>query len=572
MEEKKKRIAILGGGPSGMFVYKRLAESGRNDFEVTVFERNNQLGAGMPYSHDGANREHVTNVSDNEIPEIVTSIEEWIHTAPKKFLEPFDIEPENFNEYKVLPRLLFGSYLSAQFGLLIENAKKAGITTHVHLNSQVTDIIDEPKSGRVVIHVEGNKPETFDNIIICTGHNWPLKHEGKIPGYFDSPYPPSKLELTTDHPVAIKGASLTAIDAIRTLSRHNGTFETDKNGKVIFHLSPDSRNFRIVMHSRNGMLPAIRFHLDDSHLTNDSVLTQDEISNARTENDGFLSLDFIFDRNFKELFRKKDPAFYERIKDWPMEQFVDSMMELRDRLEPFQLFKAEYAEAERSIKNHQSIYWKEMLAVLSFAMNYPAKYLSAEDMQRLQKVLMPLIAMVIAFVPQSSAKELLALYEAGILDLVSVGEDSAAEPESDGGATYSYADEHNDSKSVYYKTFINCVGQPHLAYEDFPFKSLRENKTVSPARIKFRFPEKAVAAIAAGNKDVVIENGNYYLKVPGISINDQFRVLDPLGAYNERIYIMAVPYIGGYNPDYSGLDFCEEASQRIVDSLFDKIN
>lgn len=36
---------------------------------------------------------------------------------------------------------------------------------------------------------------------------------------------------------------------------------------------------------------------------------------------------------------------------------------------------------------------------------------------------------------------------------------------------------------------------------------------------------------------------------------------------DEHIYIMAVPCIGGYNPDYSGLDFCEEASERIVKSL-----
>lgn len=37
-------------------------------------------------------------------------------------------------------------------------------------------------------------------------------------------------------------------------------------------------------------------------------------------------------------------------------------------------------------------------------MNYPAKHFSAEDMLRLQKTLMLLIAVVIAFVPQSSAK------------------------------------------------------------------------------------------------------------------------------------------------------------------------
>ena len=62
-------------------------------------------------------------------------------------------------------------------------------------------------------------------------------------------------------------------------------------------------------------------------------------------------------------------------------------------------------------------------------------------------------------------------------------------------------------------------------------------------------------------------DGDVYLQVPGISINDHFQVVDAYGALNDRIYIMAVPYIGGFNPDYSGLDFGEEASARIIKSL-----
>jgi hypothetical protein len=31
---------------------------------------------------------------------------------------------------------------------------------------------------------------------------------------------------------------------------------------------------------------------------------------------------------------------------------------------------------------------------------------------------------------------------------------------------------------------------------------------------------------------------------------------------------MAVLYIGGVNPNYSGLDFCEVASERIIKVLF----
>jgi hypothetical protein len=33
--------------------------------------------------------------------------------------------------------------------------------------------------------------------------------------------------------------------------------------------------------------------------------------------------------------------------------------------------------------------------------------------------------------------------------------------------------------------------------------------------------------------------------------------------------MMAVPYIGGYNPDYSGLDFCDAASTNIVESMYE---
>jgi len=563
------RIAILGGGPSGLFMYKRLIESGRSDLVITIFEKKEQLGAGMPYSYEGANEEHVTNVSDNEIPELVTSINEWITTVPSETLAHFRINPENFSEYKVLPRLLFGQYLAAQFELFRKQAEKSGIETIVSYNSKVTDMTDHPETNEVWVDVEEKGTFRFDHAIMCTGHHWPKTHEGKVPGYFDAPYPPVKLKMKVNHPVAIKGSSLTAIDAIRTLARNNGEFSEAADGKLLFKPSAESADFRLHLHSRNGLLPAVRFHLDDSHLTSDSLLTPEQIEQNRKENGGFLSLDFVFEKNFKELFIGKDPDFYARIKGMTLEEFVDSMMELRERVEPFHLLRAEFVEAEKSIRRHQSIYWKEMLAVLSFAMNYPAKYFSAEDMQRLQKELMPLIAIVIAFIPQSSCRELLALNDAGILDIVAVGHDSTIEPGDEGGIVYHYTDESGEKQSVSYETFVDCVGQPHLSYEAFPFKSLMQQKAISPARLKFKSQEEGSSALTNGRKDIERDdNGDYYLKVPGITINDNFHIVDQYGAYNKRIFIMAVPYIGGYNPDYSGLDFCDAASKRIADSIF----
>ncbi len=558
----------MGGGPSGLFMFKRLVDAGRTDVVITIFERKKRLGAGMPYSPEGANDEHITNVSGNEIPLLVTPLNDWIKTAPKDTLDKYHMDAGRFNEYKVLPRLLFGQYLTEQFNLLEKQAKEKGIDYTVHYDSDVTDITDQPENETIIVEVAGGQQFEFDRVVICTGHNWPHMHEGKVPNFFDSPYPPAKLGLQLNHAVAIKGSSLTAVDAVRTLSRHNGTFDKDGKGKLFYQLSPESAGFKMVLHTRNGMLPAVRFHLEDSHLSNDSLLSKDELKKHIAENGGFLSLDYVFERDFKLPIKEKEPEFYEQIKDMGLEEFVAAMMDLRERLDPFQLLKAEYAEAEQSIKRRESVYWKEMLGVLSFALNYPAKHLSAEDMQRLQKSLSPLISIVIAYIPQSSSEELLALHAAGVLDLVPVGEDSKVEPHEPGGAVYYYTDETGKEQHAHFQTYVDCVGQPHLAFEEFPFKGLLDGHAVSPAKLKFRSAEEGRKAMEENKPVSQDDNGEYYLKVSGITINDHFQAVDAYGAFNERIYIMAVPYIGGYNPDYSGLDFSEEASNTIIQRMF----
>lgn len=547
------RIALLGGGPSSLFMLKRLVNSGLKA-EVTIFEKRKQLGAGLPYSTAGAGDEHITNVSGNEIPLIVTPIAEWIRTVPAETLAHFHIN-EKFNDYKVLPRLLFGQYLSDQFNLLLDKAKEAGMMVNVRFESTVTDVVDA--GNEIVVEINHLEKSNHDIAVMCTGHYWPRRHEGKVPGFFDSPYPPAKLALKLNHPVAIKGSSLTAVDAVRTLARHHGTFHCDDE-QTTYQLKPEFPDFKMVLHTRNGMLPALRFHLDNSHLENKNLLEPEAIAEHIAGNGGFLSLDFVFEKDFKELFRDKDPGFYAHIKDMSMEEFVEDIMELRERLDPFLLLKAEYAEAEKSIKRKHSVYWKEMLGVLSFAMNYPAKHLSAEDMRRLQKILLPLISIVIAYIPQSSAEEMLALHQAGLLEIVPVGEDSKVEARPEGGAVY-----HYDDQVVPFDTFIDCVGQPHLNYNEFPFKSLITDKTISPAVVKFRSADEGAKA-ESGGEPVEQLDGDYYLHISGITINDNFQVIDPYGAYNERLYIMAVPYIGGFNPDYSGLDFCEAASKAII--------
>jgi uncharacterized NAD(P)/FAD-binding protein YdhS len=562
---RKKRVAIIGGGPSGLFVLKRFVKSNSPEWEIHIFEKSGEIGPGMPYSSAGACQEHVTNVSDNEVPELVTDIKEWIRHEPKENLLKFGVEPEKFHEYKVLPRLLFGKYLRHQFNYLRDAAKKNDIALITHYNCEVTDVIDVPDQHETTVVTNSGETFSFDHVIICTGHSWNTKYEGVIPNYFESPYPPAKLNVKLNHPVAIRGASLSAIDAIKTLARTNGTF-SDEDGKIRYRLAEGSDKFKIVMHSRNGLLPAFRFHLEQSSPSERTMLTENEITENRAANEGFLSLDYVFEKKFKEIFRERDPEFYEKVKGMSLEQFTDAMVQKREAIEPFTLFYAEYKEAEKSIQRKESVHWKEALAELSFILNYPAKYLSAEDMLRLRNVLMPLISVIIAFIPQSSGQELMSLHEADVLSLKVVGADSTVVPEATGGATYRI-DEPN-GEAIYYDTYVDCVGQSHFHFEDFPFRSLIDSQTITGARIKFRSLDEGQKFAAEHTGDVERDAvGNLYLRLPGIAINDRFQVIDKFGSFNERIYVMAVPFISGYNPDYSGLDFCERASDQIVTYL-----
>lgn len=561
------RLAIIGAGPMALLLLRRLLDEFEGNLDIVLFEKQDVLGAGMPYGQLGANVEHIANVSANELPEALDSMSTWAAMQGKGSMYGFPIDEERFNVHKALPRLLLGDYLTDEFKKMIEACKAKGFAITVHDRCAVIDIIDDPTAHCItVLHQKGRND--FDKAIICSGHLWPKVNEGVIPNYFDSPYPPAKLAGRNNYPVAIRGASLTAIDAVRTLARNNGQFHRSSDGTLFYRLAPQSEEFKLVLHARGGLLPAVRFHLEDEQLGRSQLLSAEEIEAIKAKNEGFVPLDYLYEHIFLERIKMQRPSFHQRIQELTMEEFVAKMMEFREDVDPFELLEREYREAARSITEQKSIYWKEMLAILSYTMNYPAKYFSAEDMLRLEKVLKPLISIIIAFVPQQSVEELLALRAAGLITLVNVGQDSEIEPLRGGGINYHYKDEKGQAYCDNYSLFVDCVGQPALSIADLPFDSLKNSETITPAMVKFRSTDAGKEAYALDVKGVgKAKDGNYYMQLTGVAINDHFQVTDIFGKINERLYMLAVPFIGGFNPDYSGLDFAEEASSRVLKSL-----
>ncbi|MBS1953302.1 MAG: FAD/NAD(P)-binding protein [Cyanobacteria bacterium SZAS-4] len=565
---RSRRIAIVGGGPSALMLLQQLVSAKAKEFELEIFEASDAPGRGMPYSSKGADHMLLTNVSADELPRLSIPLDKWIKALPKGTLKEFGIERKSFNKKKPIPRLLFGHYLQSQFEDLLEKANDVGLKTHLHLRAHVIDVKNNKK--KVVVVTSDRKSRMFDYVIISVGHHWPLEREGKVPHYFDSPYPPAKLAKRFNGPIAIRGSSLTAVDAVSTLMRSNGVLEK-KGSKLKFRVNEKSSEFRIVMYSKDGLLPCVRIHMEEPHTAAKPVIAQAAIDKNIIANDGFLELDFLFKNGFKEPLRKSAPKFYKQIEKLNLEMFVEKMMSQREGKDPFELLHNEYEESQKSIKKKQPIYWKEMLAALSFAMNYPAKHLSAEDMLRLQNSLSSLIAVVIAFMPQRSCQELLALHEAGRLELIAdsgTGQVKAWKRQGKSKLRYSYKDEAGKVHAADYLAFVNCTGQVRLEVDDFPFRSLVEDGTVSAAKMAFRDEKKGKAEkMRTKNKDIKKSADHYYLQVAGANISDYFQLVDKKNEPSHQIYLMAVPYMGGFNPDYSGLDFCERASKIIVEHI-----
>lgn len=561
-----KTIALIGGGPAALFFLKHLVTKKIQPKSILIFEKNEHLGMGMPYGTSGAGHEHVANVSANEIPELINDIEDFIKDHPLTGFKEY-INDGKINRDQVIPRLVLGKYLESQFKIYIKLAKSSGIDVKVLTNNKVTDI-KSLNDHSYTVFTNQDQNYNADIVLLSIGHQWPTSFEGKQKGWFDSPYPPSKFNVHTNHPVAVKGASLTAVDVIRTLSRLNGSFSKDENDQIKYTLNPESENFKIDLYSLSGLLPALRFHSEDEAYSTDWKMSLKEIYEYKKNHGGFVDLDYVFSKNFKSVVQKKDPEFYNEIKDLSIEKFVEKMMKIRKELDSFELIKAEYAEAEKSIRRHQSITWKEALTSFSYAMNYPAKHFSAEDMLRLNKTLMPLISIIIAALPQSSYREIIALYDAHVINLYNVDQKSTVEPHHEEGAVYRYHDEAGNSQEFTYKMYVDATGQRAMNLSDLPFEGLKQEGTVSSGYLPFKSLEKAIEFKQDGNE--MVKEGfkdNYYLQVKGLSINDNFQALDSYGNFKENLYIMSVAYIGGLNPDYSGLDFCDTAADTITHSF-----
>lgn len=148
MTSNKKRIAVIGAGAAGICATKYLLDSG---FDVTVFEIGTQIGGLWCYRNDNERSSCYRTLHINT-SKGVTHFHDY----------DFDESVQPFPDHEDMHRYLM-SY-----------ADQFGVTPHIRFKTRVTDIRpafvpgkDEPKWD---IEIDGGATESFDSVIVATGH------------------------------------------------------------------------------------------------------------------------------------------------------------------------------------------------------------------------------------------------------------------------------------------------------------------------------------------------------------------------------------------------------------------
>ncbi|MEN3941093.1 FAD/NAD(P)-binding protein [Prosthecobacter sp. SYSU 5D2] len=569
-------LAIIGSGPSAIYLLKHLLD--RMDLlkehvaEISIFEKSLMLGMGMPYSPLTTDRYNMSNISSEELPELPETFAGWLRARDPSELKELDLEGVEISDSEVYSRLALGQYLQCQYETLVTRFMESGIHFSEYSGCEIADIQDHPDHDKVAVTTSKGTRFEFDRVIIATGHRWADKDRPEQ-GYYASPWPMAKLlpDEGEVHNFAIGtlGASLSAFDVISSLTHRHGVFEK-KNDRMTYLPAPGTEDFKIIMHSSQGMLPHLQFDQVEPmreiyrHVDRDSLLG---LLNAN----GHLRIETYFDKvcrpALSDAFQKDEMyAMVRRLADpkFSITDFVEEMNDKHDYDNAFEGMRSEMTEAEESVLKHQPVHWKEIMDDLMYTLNFHAELMPAEDHLLLHTKVMPFLLNVVAAMPLNSADTILALHEAGKLDIIP-GNVTLPEDQPEPGLITVTVDDEGKTSTLQYRMFIDCSGQKPLDLDEYPFPSLVKSGTVRKARAPFDDDSAVDESVPDKKKEHLFKDqGDLLYHTGGIDIDGTYRVIGQDGEPNPRIYDIAFPHTPGVRPYSYGLQACSDTSAIVV--------
>lgn len=574
----KENIAIIGSGATAIYLLKHITDhldNFKNTIEqISIFEKGAQMGMGMPYNPETTDIYNLANISSEEIPDLPETFGNWLRKQESEMLASWNIRELPIDDKKVYSRISLGAYFQKQYTILIQQLTEKGIIVHQIKGEEVSDILTDEKSNRVLVQTVKGGLRDFDKIIIATGHYWFDEDNGKI-GFYSSPWPIHKLLPDTGeyytYPIGTLGASLSAFDVITSLAHRHGSFR-ENEGELSYKLNPGAQGFKIVMHSLKGWLPHLQYEQKYPmreiyrHASREEML-------SLIEKDGFLRIHTFYDRicrgaliqSFEKdkMFEMAKKLEHDNIN---FRDFVQIVSDDHEYSDSFEGMRNERMAARNSVNNNKPIYWKETLDDLMYCLNFHAELLPAEDHLFFRKEVMPFLMNVIAALPLSSANILLALYDAGCIDLVT-GKVEVIEDSGINDRTVIKVEKEDGREETFnYRMFVNCAGQKNIELKQFPFASLIRDGKVRKARARFETVKKLNKLPKNVNKDMIFEEqSELLLYTGGVDIDAAYRLIDRDGKPNDKIFDISFTHTSGCRPYSYGLQACSATSKILAE-------
>ncbi|WP_265595060.1 FAD/NAD(P)-binding protein [Haloferula sp. BvORR071] len=576
-------LAIIGSGPSAIYLLKHLLDEGkflkRWLASISVFEKSQLTGMGMPYNPLTTDRFNLANISSEELPELPVPMVDWLESLDQEDLRGLGLEGEEISAEKIYPRLVLGQYLHSQYRVLLSGLQERGIHVREFPGCEITDIQDLPEEGAVRLVTANGGTHSFERVVIATGHYW-TSEDRPDRGYYASPWPIRKLLPGEgehhDFTIGTLGASLSAFDLITSLAHRHGRFAGEL-GNLCFEPSPEAPNFKIVMHSFHGWLPHLQWDQEEAMRVIYRHVGREVLLGLR-DHEGFLRLETYFDAVCRpalaDAFRKDgmtemvgklaDPHF-------KLADLVETMSDKHDYDNAFEGMRREMTESRRSVLGHKPIHWKEVIDDLMYTLNFHAELMPAEDHLSFRKTVMPFLMNVIAAMPLESGEILLALYDAGKIEIISGKAVVNEETGNDGTTRITIHDEDGSETTSNFRIFVDCGGQKPLELPDYPFPSLVRAGVVSKGRVRFADSSVISSLEDEVREHVFSDRGESFYHVGGVDIDSACRLISADGVSSPRIADVAFSHTSGLRPYSYGLQCCSDTVAIFVQAWLQEL-
>lgn len=547
------RVCIIGSGPTGIFTLQRLVQSPA-PLSITVYEAELLAGKGTPYLPGANDPVMLSNIPSIEIPPMHMSLIDWLFSQSDDYLSRFSIVRSGINEREFYPRLVLGDYFHTQFTAIVADARNRGHQVDVCPGHRVSDIFLGTEQIRVSVDTnDGSFDAIFDHVVMATGHNWPDKTEVK-PGYFASPWPAAALKAACHGRLGILGTSLSGIDALLTVAVSCGSFIHDDAGILQFHAATSHENFSAVMMSRKGLLPEADFYGPLPYST-PNVCTQEAVDHEIGRGPVGL-LDRVF-----ELFRREiataDPDYSAEIglNSLTVDSFADAYYGRRSGTDPFVWAAANLAEVEHNARERFTVPWRYAILITHEIIARAIPHLDTQDLARFNKSFKSVFIDDYATVPHLSIKRLLALRNAGRLEIMRLGDDYSIGTD---GLSRGARVRMRGAEEIF-DSFIDATGQTALSARDLPFPSLR------------RGPVKPAVTVESASLLAMEENDPIVKRTGGIAVDESYRPLDT-GLLSNRLYCVAIPFLLHKHPFVQGITSAAELGETAAGAILEEIS